>query len=142
MLVLKKLDKQGLTLIEVLITLVLLTLLASTVIAVYTPADLWIQQARHETEASFYARSILDNLRADRNKINATNHGKSADEIWSGHYYKPSGLSDLTSTIDIEKHPADLNRLFNITVTITWIEGHRPYTLVLKTVMRGEGLDD
>lgn len=139
-----KLEEHGLTLIEVLAVLVLVALLTSTVVVVYIPANMWLQQARFETAAIFYARSILENLRADKDKVNAGNQGKSADEIWADHKYKPAQLSDLTSTIDIEKRPGELSHLFNVSVTVNWTEGVKSRSLVLKTVINSKkkGLDD
>lgn len=64
------LNETGMTLLEVLVALVLLSLLASTVLAIFTPTTIWIKKARDETIAANYAFAILESLRADRGKLN------------------------------------------------------------------------
>lgn len=140
----KNSNEQGVTLIEVLAALVLLLILSTTIIAVFTPASLWIQQARNETTASNYARAVLEDLRSDRAQIKLGNSDKYADEIWSPHSYQPPEPPDMRAKLDIRTASqagidpeSDLANLYAVTVKVIW--NNDEDELIMQTVIRGVG---
>ncbi len=77
-----QLNNKGMTLIEVLAALVLLALLSTSMISIFVPPAKWVSQARTQTTAVNYANALLENLRADRSRIDNFPAGVSADALW------------------------------------------------------------
>lgn len=103
-------NEKGMTLLEVLVALVLLSLLASTVLAIFTPTTIWIKKARDETIASNYAFAILEDLRAHREKLNGV---IDPDDLMAE---KPV---DMEADIVGESEIDGFSNLYKITVTVT-----------------------
>lgn len=129
----KKHAQQGLSLIEVLASLVLLSLLALTGLAIFSPVARWISAARHETSAVYLAAAILENLRSEREKIDPVNAGRNAQEIGLTGVCPASGMVDEISLIRAQ---AACDDLYDVMVTITWPEGNATKSLSLSTVIR------
>lgn len=127
-------NETGLTLIEVLASLVLLSLITVGITAIFTPAASWISKARWETAASNYAVAVLEELRSDRSKIVEGNSGKTAQELFPASGYPWAGMSDTITRLEHQDPP--YNNLYDITVTITWREGTRPRSLQISTIIR------
>jgi prepilin-type N-terminal cleavage/methylation domain-containing protein len=129
----KKYDQQGLSLIEVLASLVLLSLLAFSMLAIFSPVARWINAARHETTAVHYAAAILENLRSEREKIDPVNAGQTAQEIGLASVCPANGMVAEISLIQAQ---AAYPNLYDVQVTVTWTEGTVTQSLSLSTVIR------
>ncbi len=127
-------DETGLTLIEVLASLVLLSLMTVSILSAFTPAASWIGKARRETTASNYAAAILEDLRADRSKIDNSNVGKTAQELFPAYGYPWAGMMDEITRLECQNPP--YNNLYNITVTVSWLEGTKTRSLEISTMIR------
>lgn len=126
----RQFNEKGMTLIEVMASLVILALISTTVAAVFTPASKWVKEARSETTASNYARAVLENLRADRTKIILSNNEKTADELWPAYMYHPPGM---TAKICIKA--SGVNGLYEVTVKVKRSDINED--LEVRTLIRG-----
>ena len=125
--------QKGLCLIEVLASLVLLSLLAFGMLAIFSPTARWIAGARHETTAVYFAAAILEDLRLERTKIDPLNSGKNVQEMGLGMVCPVSGMAGEISLMQaLPYYP----NLYDVTVTVTWIEGAVPRSLSMSTVIR------
>lgn len=127
-------DEFGLTLIEVLASLVLLSLMSVSILAIFTPASSWISKARRETTASNYASSILEDLRSDRSKIDNNNAGKTAQDLFPAYGYPWAGMTDSITRLERQNPP--YNNLYDITVTVSWLEGTETRSLQISTMIK------
>jgi len=127
-------NEKGMTLIEVLASLVILGLLAVSVTTIFIPASTWIYKARTETTASNYAFSILETFRADRSKLDSSNTGKSAQNIFPGSGFPWAGMSDELIRMEPQAPPYD--HLYDVTVTVRWAEGNAVRHVQLSTIIR------
>ncbi len=117
-------DEKGLTLVEVLASLVLLCLITTSVLAIFTPASAWVAQARSQTDACNYARGILDTMRSNRSLVTArTFDGK---DIWPDTPY-----TSMDAIVQVS--PAELNGLFYVAVRVDY-NGN---SLTMRTALRG-----
>jgi prepilin-type N-terminal cleavage/methylation domain-containing protein len=155
--------EKGMTLIEVMAALVLLSLLAVTILSVFTTSESWVRGAGKKTIAVQYANSIIDAIRANSKDLN------NADPVYTddnsdGQFAFTIGSSDIVidapidtiianSTINISPHldspyypDADANgkpdvnllfgdNLFDIKVTIEWEEAGHSRSFELSTIM-------
>jgi type II secretory pathway pseudopilin PulG len=126
----------GLTLIEVLASLALLSLMTVSILAAFTPAASWINKARRETTASNYATSILESLRSDRSKIDNSNEGKTAHYVFPDYGYPWAGMSDEITRLERQNSP--YNNLYDITVTVSWLEGSKTRSIKISTIVKKE----
>lgn len=127
-------NENGLTLIEVLASLLILGLLAVSVTSIFIPASTWIYKARTETTASNYAFSILETFRADRSKLDSSHTGKSAQNIFPESGFPWAGMSDEINRMEPQAPPYE--HLYDITVTVSWIEGNTVRHVQMSTIMR------
>ncbi|MDD4170614.1 MAG: prepilin-type N-terminal cleavage/methylation domain-containing protein [Syntrophomonas sp.] len=129
----QKNNEIGQTLIEILAALVLLSLLAGSILAVFSPVAHWMTEARQQTTAVNYAASILESLRSEPEKLDESNAGKSAQEL---------GLScaslspDLTNEITRLEPLAAYPNLYDVMVTVEWAQGGENISLQLSTIIR------
>lgn len=123
----------GLTLIEVLAALLLLSLISASIPVIFGTAARWISQARMETTAVAYGVSILDNLRAEREKLDQTNTGKTAEKLYLGG---ASPYPGITGEITKMQPQLSFPNLYEVTLTITWFQSEQTHNLVLSTVIR------
>lgn len=128
-------SQSGLTLIEVLAALLLLSLVSLSIPAIFGPAAQWISKARLETTAVNYAASILDELRSERGKINEFNNGKTAEEL---DLVCESPYPGMTGQITQMQPQASLPNLYDVRVTVSWSQGGQTHNLQLSTVIRKE----
>lgn len=119
---------------EVLLSLALLALLTTSVMAVFTPPALWIKQAGNETAASNYADAIIEELRDERSKIQGTGNFL-PEELNLSPEYKPERPADLEARIDIELMNG-YGSLYKVKVSVNWMEGTALRDLSLVTAMR------
>ncbi|MDD3364776.1 MAG: prepilin-type N-terminal cleavage/methylation domain-containing protein [Syntrophomonas sp.] len=127
-------NETGLTLIEVLASLVLLSLMTVSIMSAFTPAASWINKARRETTASNYAAAILEDLRSDRNKINNSNAGKSARDLFPAYGYPWAGMTDEITRLERQNPP--YSNLYDVTVTVSWSEGTKTRSLQISTMIK------
>lgn len=126
--------QEGMTLLEVLLSLALLALLATSVMSIFTPPALWIIQARNETTAGNYAGAIIEELRDERDKIEVVSD-VSPEELNLNQDYKPTQPADINAHLTIE--PMDgFSNLYKVAVAVNWMEGTIPREINLLTVMR------
>jgi prepilin-type N-terminal cleavage/methylation domain-containing protein len=130
-----KYDQKGLSLIEVLAALLLLSLLAVSIPAIFGPAATWVYKARTETAAVNYAASLLEELRSEPEKIDELNTGKTAEEV---SLLTESPYPGMISQITRMQPQQTMPNLYDVMVTITWSQGGQPYNLQLSTVIRKE----
>jgi len=128
-------NEQGLTLIEVLASLVLLSLLTVSILGIFTSTAKWVAKARQETTASNYASAVLEDLRLQRQIINNDNEGLLAEELLPGYGYPWEGMDARITTME-DLNP--LHNLYNITVTIFRSGDTQSPILQMSTIMRKE----
>jgi len=126
-------NEKGLTLIEVLVSLVLLSLLTVSILGIFTPTARWIAIARQETTASNYASAVLEDLREERNYID-NKDDVPVEEFLSDHNY-PSQEMDAYITM---KKISSFENLYNITVTVNRSGDTESHILQMSTIMRKE----
>lgn len=131
-----KLNKrqEGMTLLEVLLSLALLALLATCVLAIFTPPAFWIKEARDETTAVNYAAAILEELRDKRDNIRIGNI-LSPQALNLSQAYKPAQPADINAHLNIGLKSGYTN-LYEVTVTVSWTEGSTPREIKVNTLMR------
>ncbi|MDD4802183.1 MAG: hypothetical protein PHF24_04490 [Syntrophomonas sp.] len=129
-------NERGLALLEVLAAMVLISLLTICIMSSFCSSANWVSKARHESAASSYAASILENLRAERSKINNSNAGQTAQELLPGCGYPWMGMTDKINRM--QSRPAPYNHLYDITVTVYWREGVNMESRQLSTIIRKE----
>lgn len=151
------------TLIEVMAALVLLSLLAVTILSVFSTSGSWISGAGKKTIAVQYANSIIDAIKANSKDLNNANPVYT-DNNNDGQFSFTMGSSDITvdapldalkanSTINISPHidspyypdvnadgNPDIslpfgNNLFDIKVKIEWGESGHSRNFELSTIM-------
>lgn len=132
---LKKGNNKGLTLIEVLASMVLLSLLAVLFTAVFPPAAGWIVHARKETLAASYGCAIIEELRSNRQQIESSNTGKTAQFLFPNAGFPWDGLTDEIVRM---QSWGTYNNLYEITVKVSWYEGADQRWMELNTIMRKE----
>jgi len=125
-------NEKGLTLIEVLASLVLLSILTVSILGVFTSTARWIAKGRQETTASHYASAVLEDLRAERNYID-NQDDVLAEELLSGQDY-PDEMDAHITMDDL----SSLHNLYNITVTIYRAGDNQSPILQMSTIMRKE----
>jgi prepilin-type N-terminal cleavage/methylation domain-containing protein len=128
-------DQKGLTLIEVLTALLLISLLAVSIPGIFGPVAIWTCKARSETSAVNYAASLLDELRLESEKIDEGNTGKTAEEL---HLVCTSSYPGMTGTITRMQPQQSMPNLYDVVVTISWFQAGQPQNLQLVTLIRKE----
>jgi Tfp pilus assembly protein PilV len=127
--------ENGSSLIEVLAALVLLSLVGFSLLVIFAPVACWIGEARHETSAAFYAAAILENLRSEREKVDPSNAGKTAQQLALAAVAAEPGLENVISRME----PRDTwSNLYDVTVTISWVAGVEVRSLNLSTIIRSK----
>ncbi|MCX5780430.1 MAG: hypothetical protein NTV45_06355 [Firmicutes bacterium] len=129
----KKSNQQGLSLIEVLASLVQLSLLAFIILAIFSPAARWIAAARQETTAVYFAAGILENLRSEPGRLDPVHTGQTAQEMGLAVGYPGCGMMDEISRMQAQ---AAYPNLYDVTVTIAWPRGTETQSISLSTVIR------
>jgi type II secretory pathway pseudopilin PulG len=133
-------DERGMSIIEVLATLILLCIVTITMLGTFAPTASWINTARKETTASNYAAAVLEDMRSNRSVLASgvtrqTPSALSLDET----EYKPSDSPTMQAYITMSSR-SESSLIFNITVTVEWIEGAQTRSLKLMTIMRNMGV--
>lgn len=131
----REFDQKGLTLIEVLTALLLLSLVSVGIPAIFGPPAQWINKARLESTAVNYAASLLDELRSERGKIDELNTGKTAEDL---SLVSESPYPGMTSQITRMQPQQSMPNLYDVMVTVTWFQGGQAHNLQLSTVIRKE----
>jgi prepilin-type N-terminal cleavage/methylation domain-containing protein len=131
---------QGMTLIEVLAALILLSILAVTLVGIFTPTASWIYGARKETTACNYAAAVLEDLRSNRAVLASgvtrqTPSSLSLDET----EYKPADCPTMQAYISMSSR-TESTAIFDIAVTVEWTEGSQTRSMKLMTIMRTMGV--
>lgn len=126
--------QEGMTLLEVLLSLALLALLTTSVMSIFAPPVLWISQARNETTAANYAQAIIEELRGERHKLEAVSN-ISQEELNLNQDYKPRQPADINARLTIEPMNG-INNLYKVDVTVNWTEGTTPRKINILTAMR------
>ena len=129
------LNDKGLTLIEVLASIVLLSLLAASVMTVFPPVAGWISTARRVTLASSYAAAVLEGVRSSPNQIDSLYIGKTAQEMFPDAGFPWNGMTDEITRMQLwDTYP----NLYEITVKVSWYEGADQHCMELSTIIRKE----
>lgn len=130
-------NKKGLTLIEVLTSMLLLTLLTISLYAVVVSSNIWISKAGKSTKAVCLANSIIEDLKANSYNIpvgvynrimiyeSIENNGLGlstnySDEKWGN--YEISVTINETSMVN-----TSANNLLEVIVEVSWAEGSINY---------------
>ncbi|MDD2510225.1 MAG: hypothetical protein PHP26_08305 [Syntrophomonas sp.] len=130
------LGQEAMTLLEVLLALVLLTLIANVALAIFTTSAIWIKHSCHESTASYYAASLLEELREKTENIETVSLA-APEELGLGEGYTPSIPPGISAKIDMER-VNDMDRLYRVRVTVCWDEGEEKRKLCLVTMIRKE----
>lgn len=126
--------QEAMTLLEVLLALIILTLIANIFLAVFSTTAIWIKHSRYESSASYYAASLLEELREKPEKINSVSMAEPA-ALGLGEGYTPTNPAGIMACIDMEK-AVDSSRLYHVRVMLSWYEGERKQELALQTIIR------
>lgn len=124
-------DNKGLTLLEVLFALLLLSLMAVSGLGLFLTANLWINQGRQQTIASCYASSILEELRSKGQLESGQKQYLAADS----EELNSDSLQNMQAILSINKR-VDIEHLYDVSVELSWQEGSNSRSLILKTIMR------
>lgn len=128
-------NEKGLTLVEVLAALLLLSCLAFSIPAIFGPVATWIAKARMETAAVNYAASMLEELRFEPEKLSRLNSGKTAEELGFGCDVPYTGMIGRISRMEPN---SALPGLFEVTATVDWTQAGQPQSMQLVTLIRKE----
>lgn len=127
--------EHGQSLLEVLAVMVIMTLIAGIILAVYTPVAAWIRLSWQETCAGNRAYAIMESLRAQPGLLDEANTGCSAEEL--GLDWEP-GSGEVSDAIEISPL-ADYPHLYQVSVIVQWDQGATIKNVRLDTLMRKEG---
>lgn len=126
--------QEAMTLLEVLLALVIFTIISNMALAIFSTATIWIKHSRYESTATYYAASLLEELREKPEKIKSVSMAE-PEILGLGEGYTPAIPPGISAQIDMEKVDA-LDRLYRIRVTLSWYEGEQKQKLCLLTMMR------
>lgn len=126
-------NEKGLTLLEVLATLVLLSLLTVSSMSIFNPTFNWIIKSGHRTAANCYAASVLEDLRVNRDKITIVSN-VAVSQLGFRQEYKAREMNAEISMFARD----EIEDLFDVIVTVTWVEGSKECSLHLNTILRAE----
>ncbi len=125
----------GQSLIEVLAAMGLLLLLAAMMMAAYSPVSAWIQKSWQETAGSNYAVAIAECLRSQRDLLDETNNGCSAEELGLPCSSPGSGWD---SQITISNPPPNNPLVYQVGITVSWDHNVTRRSVHIDTLMRQE----
>ncbi len=128
-------NEKGQTLLEVLAASVLIMLLCGSILAIFSPVAHWIATARSQTMAANYAIAILESLRSQPDMLQAVNAGQSAEELGLAGIYSPAGMANELTCMEPR---ADYTNLYEVMVTVYWVQGAEDHQLQFGTVIRKE----
>ncbi|MEA4923980.1 MAG: prepilin-type N-terminal cleavage/methylation domain-containing protein [Syntrophomonadaceae bacterium] len=128
-------NQKGLTLVEILAALLLLSWLAFSITAIFGPAATWIAKARLETTAVSFAASMLEELRAEPEKISPLDSAKTAGEM--GLDCESPSAAMCGQIARMQPQPS-LPGLYEVTATVEWYQAGQPQSLQMVTLIRKE----
>lgn len=145
----KSWKQQGMGLVEVLASLVILSLLTVSFMTIFTTAQVWIMNSGKRVQASEYASSIMENVRANSDRLTAvTLTGNPLAKTYTDPDNAATKFSipELNLTIDDPNRfseqvmvsqfiPGNTN-LYKIEVTVNWLTGSINNHVILSTVVR------
>lgn len=136
-------NQKGMTLIEVLAALVLLSLLAITSFTVITTSTIWVLKAGKSTQAMTMANSIMEDIRANSNTIPAgtfiLNDGTGDDSlVFFENYENPDKWGNFKAEVKITEVQYDetsANNLLEVKIKVTWQENNQNYAEELTSIV-------
>lgn len=126
--------EKGSTLLEVLLALIMLSVLTTTVLAIFSPTGLWICKARNETTVSNYAFALLEDLRDQRSLLHEAN-GISPEDLGLNQQYKPGVPAGITTRISMEVM-SGFSQLYKVNISLGWSEGNQIREVNMATLIR------
>lgn len=131
-------DQQGLSLVEVLVSLLLLFLLVNYMLTVFTFSLTTNNQARLITTANIYAVSILEEIRGNLDSI--------VLEEWVGTKASPADMGLICSgdnnlDVEISVSTAGMADLYQVQVRVIWQNMGRDYDCTLASILADEAGD-
>lgn len=140
--------QQGMGLVEVLASLVILSLLAVTVMTVFTTSQVWIMKAGKRVQANEYASAIIENVRANSDRLSGvvlTGDPPTRTYIDTSTEHTAFSIPQLdlsvadpakfSEQVTISQYITDNNNLYKIEVTVAWTQGGTNDHLDLSTVV-------
>lgn len=129
-------NSHGMTLLEVLVALILLSLITINILTIYITSSGSLNRARRETTASHYCFAVMENLRENRNVLTAgINHQLPLSLNIDETPYKPSDSPIMQAYITMNPR-SDIGSTFDVIVTVEWLEGQQIRTLSMVTILR------
>lgn len=126
--------QEAMTFLEVLLALAIFTIISNVALAIFSTTTIWIKHSRYESTATYYAASLLEELREKPEKIKSVSLAE-PEVLGLGEGYTPSIPPGISAQIDMEKVDA-LDRLYRIRITLSWYEGEHKQKLCLLTMIR------
>jgi len=133
-------DDRGITLIEVLATLIMLCILTVTMLGIFISTANWVNRARKDTTACNYGAAVLEDLRSNRTALvsGVTRQIPSAVFLDETNY-RPTDSPTMQAYISMSSRTESAS-IFDITVTVEWKEGTQTRSLTMMTIMRKMGV--
>lgn len=140
--------QQGMGLAEVLASLVILLLLTVSFMTIFTTAQVWIMKAGKRVQASEYASSIIENVRANSDRLSTVElTGNPLEKTYTDPNNSDSvfSISDLNLTVDdpnkfseqvtVSQFTPGNSNLYKIEAAVSWLPGSNN-RVILSTVVR------
>lgn len=141
-------NQEGMTLVEVMAALVILSLLCVSMLGLYTSSQMWISKAGVRVQASEYAAAIMENIRARSEKLNSvtmTGSPPTATYMDTDISHSAFSLSPLamvvndparfTEQVKISPYSPGEHNLYSVTVTVSWVRGDKNDSYTLTSVV-------
>lgn len=127
---------RGMTFLEVIVSLVLLSLIAVMFLPIFVTTTVWIRKAGDDSAAATYVNSIMEEIRTNRNVIYdtaGTPTTPTALNITSTT--APASLSNLNASIEMTPD-ASLINIYMVTVTASWTKNGQNRSFTQKATIR------
>jgi len=141
-------NQEGMTLVEVMASLVILSLLCVSLLGLYTSSQLWISNAGVRVQASGYATAIMENIRARSERlttITMTGTPPSVTYLDTDIAHATFNLSPLSVEVNdpakfmeqvkISPYTPGGNNLYTVMVTVSWVRGGKNNSYTLTSVV-------
>ncbi|MGE5416846.1 MAG: type IV pilus modification PilV family protein [Acidobacteriota bacterium] len=123
-------DQRGMTLVEVLASLVIITVVFTSVLSVFMSGMAWISGAARKTEAVNYAALVLEELKSHPELVRP---GLKDVHALSSDLPIPDGIG---GTCDCQEYASDLG-LYSVKVCVYWSSSGHQQTEQLVTLVYG-----
>jgi prepilin-type N-terminal cleavage/methylation domain-containing protein len=118
-------NKKGFTIIEVIVSTLIIALLAGSVFSAFLGAYCFLSRARHRVQAFNFATEALDRLRSNYNYLDeemSAGNGYSASGIGCSIAGEMAALAPLQTDFTYDVTEPQVNGYKQVTVKVDWNE--------------------